>query len=267
VEKVMAKPKDVLLREFLKTRNLAVPKSPPWVHSTASAKLMPILESEKLLAVECSVYKKEKLCYLFVGRAAYKGRDAMNPESWQLPTFVMRFNTPPPLKRIHPFDTGAFHRGRMPDYLTVFALDDFNLGTDQDQIGRMISLYFGTPRRYVDRNALDQEKLKTEHLLNMSHAKVLAVSKLYKEGSTKNYDDRAAVIELQVEQDIPLKKENLLGVVAPEEYLRTPGVRESLLELTSIIETYRLLPLNISQHYGQIYECVEQVYKKAGINI
>lgn len=224
----MTKPREVHLKDFLKNSNLAVPKSPPWVHSTPSAKLIPILREEKLLAVRCTVFKGEKLCYLFVGRAAYKAKDALNPEPWQLPSvFVMRFSSPPPIKRIHPFDTGAFHKGRMPDYLSMFELDDFNVGSDQDQIGRLISLYFDTPRRYIDRNALDQEKLKDEHLLNMSHSKVLAVSKLYKEGSTKNCDDRAAVIELQVEQDIPLKKENLLGVVIPEEYMRTPGVREA----------------------------------------
>lgn len=264
----MAKPKDVLLRDFLTKSNLAVPKSPPWVHSAPSAKLISILEQEKLLAIKCNVFKSEKLCYLFVGRAAYKGKDSLNPEAWQLPSvFVMRFNNPPPLKRIHPFDTGAFQRGRMPDYLTMFELDDFNVGSDHDQIGRLISLYFDAPRRYVDRSALDQEKLKDEHLLNMSHSRVLAVSKLYKEGSTKNYDDRAAAIELQVEQDIPLKKENLLGVVVPEEYMRTPGVRETLLNLTQVIETYRLLPLSISQHYGSIYDCVERGYKRAGINL
>lgn len=94
----------------------AVPKSPPWIHSTASSNLIPILNEEKLLAVKCNVFQGEKLCYLFVGRAAYKGKDALNPEPWQLPTvFVMRFSNPPPLKRIHPFDTGAFERGRMPD--------------------------------------------------------------------------------------------------------------------------------------------------------
>jgi hypothetical protein len=171
----MAKPKDVNLRDFLTNSNLAVPKSPPWIHSTASSRLIPILQEEKLLAVKCNVFKGEKLCYLFVGRAAYKGKDALNPEPWQLPSvFVMRFNTPPPLKRIHPFDTGAFDRARMPDYLTTFKLDDFNVGTDQDQIGRLISLYFETSRRYVDRNANDQKKLKDEHVLTMSHAKVLA---------------------------------------------------------------------------------------------
>jgi hypothetical protein len=264
----MAKPKDVLLRDFLTRSNLAVPKSPPWIHSTASSRLISILQQEKLVAIRCNVFKGEKLCYLFVGRAAYKGKDALNPEPWQLPSvFVMRFNTPPPLKRIYPFDRGAFHRGRMPDYLTAFDMENFDLGSDQDQIGRMISLYFETPRRYVDRNAHDQEKLKVERLLTMSHAKVLAVAKLYKEGSTKNYDDRAAAIELQVEQDIPLKKENLLGVVIPEEYLRTDGVRESLRDLTKVVEPYRLLPLSINQHYGLIYECVERVYKRAGIKI
>ena len=54
----------------------------------------------------------------------------------------------------------------MPDDLTAFKLEDFNLGTDQDQIGRLISLYFETPRRYVDRDANDQKKLKEEHLLD-----------------------------------------------------------------------------------------------------
>lgn len=63
------------------------------------------------------------------------------------------------------------------------------------------------------------------------------------------------------------KKENLLGVVIPEEYQRTPGVVQSLKQLTNVVETYRLLPLNISHHYGLIYECVEQVYKRAGINL
>lgn len=264
----MIKPRKVNLSDFLKNSNLAVPKSPPWVHSTASSNLIPILNEEKLLAVKCNVFKGEKLCYLFVGRAAYKGKDALNPEPWQLPSvFVMRFNNPPPLKRIHPFDTGAFERGVMPDYLTTFKLEDFNVGTDQDQIGRLISLYFGTPRRYVDRDANDQKKLKEEHLLDMSHDKILAVSKLYKEGSTRDCDDRGAVIELQVEEDIPLQKENLLGVVIPEEYQRTPGVVQSLKQLTNVIETYRLLPLSISHYYGLIYECVEQVYKRAGINL
>ena len=112
----MAKPQEVRLREFLKNTNLAVSKSPPWVHSTASSRLLSILQQEKLLAVKCNVFKKDKLCYLFVGRAAYKGRESLNPEPWQLPTvFVMRFDTPPRIKRIYPFDSGAFDRNKMPE--------------------------------------------------------------------------------------------------------------------------------------------------------
>lgn len=111
----MSKPKDVNLRDFLTNSNLAAPKSPPWIHSTASSRLIPILKEEKLLAVKCNVFKGEKLCYLFVGRAAYKGKDALNPEPWQLPSvFVMRFNTPPPLKRIHPSTQGLSTGGGCP---------------------------------------------------------------------------------------------------------------------------------------------------------
>jgi hypothetical protein len=110
-------------------------------------------------------------------------------------------------------------------------------------------------------------KLKENHILDMRHAEIMALGKLYREGSTKNYDDRAAAIEVQVEQDIQLKKENLLGVVLPEEYLRTPGVRDTLKQLTNIIEPYGLLPLSLREHYSSIYQGVNQVYKKAGINI
>jgi hypothetical protein len=264
----MAKPKEVRLREFLVKSNLAAPKTPPWIHSTPSSKLIQILQSEKLLAMRCNVFKGEKLCYLFVGRAAYKGKDAINPQPWQLPSaFVMRFEKPPPLKRIHPFDTGAFKRDRLPDYISTFDLENFEMGTDQAQIGRLISLYFETSRRYVDRRSVDEETIKDEHLLTMSHAEIIALGKLYREGSSKNYDDRAAAIEIQVADDIPLKKENLLGVVIPEEYTRTDGVLESLRQLTKVVETYPLLPLSLNEHYSSIYEAVERIYKKSGIKI
>ncbi|MET4019756.1 hypothetical protein ABIB73_005307 [Bradyrhizobium sp. F1.4.3] len=262
------KPREVRLRDFLRQSNLAEPKTPPWVHSAPSSKLIKIIEDEKLLAMGCNVFKKEKLCYLFVGRAAYKGKDSLNPQPWQLPSvFVMRFATPPPIKRLYPFDTGAFDGNRMPAYLTAFDMENFELGSDQAQIGRLISLYFDTPRRYVDRKSLDEEKIKDEHLLTMSHAEILALGKLYREGSTKNYDDRAAAIEVQIGEDIPLRKEDLLGVVIPEEYARTEGVRESLLNFTNHIETYRLLPLSLNQHYSTIYDCVERIYTRAGVQI
>lgn len=264
----MTKPREVRLRDFLRQSNLAVPKSPPWVHSAPSSKLIRIIQDEKLLAMKCNVFKGEKLCYLFVGRAAYKARDAENPQAWQLPSvFVMRFDTPPAIKRLYPFDTGAFDRHRMPSYLTAFDLENFELGSDPTQIGRLISLYFDTPRRYVDRDSVDEKRIRDEHLLTMSHAEILALGKLYREGSTKNYDDRAAAIEIQIGDDVPLKKENLLGVIIPEEYTRTEGVMESLKKLTRVIETYRLLPLSLRQHYSSIYDCVERVYTRAGISI
>jgi hypothetical protein len=68
----------------------------------------------------------------------------------------------------------------------------------------------------------------------------------YSEGSTSNHDDRAAAIEVQVADDIQLVAENLLGVVVPAEYLRTPGVKQSLKQLTQFVEPYDHFPLGIS---------------------
>ncbi|MBR0954904.1 hypothetical protein [Bradyrhizobium canariense] len=48
--------------------------------------------SHEVVLLSGTTVMEEKLCYLFVGRAAYKGRDSLNPQPWQLPSvFVIRF--------------------------------------------------------------------------------------------------------------------------------------------------------------------------------
>ena len=71
--------------------------------------------------------------------------------------------------------------------------------------------------------------------------------------------------EVQVEEDVVLHRENLLGVVLPSEYTRVSQVVGSLRAITANIETYDILPLNSAAHYGLIYEAVNRLYKKFGI--
>ncbi len=52
------KPREVRLRDFLINSNLANPRSPPWVHSAPSSKLIKIIQDEKLLAISCNVFKR-----------------------------------------------------------------------------------------------------------------------------------------------------------------------------------------------------------------
>jgi hypothetical protein len=163
-----AKPKTISLKDFLSRQNLPGALNLPWVHSASASRLFRIIDDEKLVASACNVFRGDKLCYFFVGRPAYKFKSEGIPSAWQLPiAFVMRFQTPPPIKRAFPFDSGAFHRSLMPDYISMFTLDDYNLGTDPELIGRLISLYFKTPIRYVDRKAVGEEELKEAHSFDM----------------------------------------------------------------------------------------------------
>jgi len=262
----MARP--VKLKDYLSALNVGGTATLPWAHSTSANNLMDIIADGKLLATPCKVFGGDKLCYLFVGRPAFKMKDAANPSTWQLPVaFVIRFHKPPPIKRVFPFDSGAFHDRRLPSYLTMFKMEGYNLSGDPDQIGRLISFYFKSQDRYFHRRPATQEEIQEHHNLNMSHQEILALSRLYHEGSSPEFDDRAAAIEIQVEQDIELRQDNLLGIVMPAEFARVPELMRDMTKLTKNIETYDIMPLGLTHHFALLYQGVKTVYKRAGINI
>src|SRR5712691_5218204 len=101
----------------------------------------------------------------------------------------------------------------------------------------------------------------------MRHAEVIALSRLYHEGSSPDCDDRAAAIELQIEQDIEVRQDNLLGIVMPAEYARVPDLMKSIRSITQNVETYDHFPLGLTSHFALLYQGVKTIYKSAGINI
>ena len=258
----------IRLNEFLPGLNTAVAKTPPIVHSTSAHRLLEILEAGKLLAMPCNVFAGDKLCYCFLGRPAYKAPSVESPSEWQLPiAFILRFDTPPVIKRVFPFDSGAFRLGRFPSYISCFKLEGYELSGDPNNIGRLISFFFKSSERYVGRRAADHQELKEEHNLDMRHQEVLALARLFRESSTAQCDDRAAAVEFQIGEDVALARDNLLGVVIPDEYKRIPGLISAIKSVTGIIQTYPHLPLGTQEHYALIYDRVNTIYKKAGIKL
>jgi hypothetical protein len=184
-----------------------------------------------------------------------------NPSAWQLPVaFVIRFEKPPPIKRIFPFDSGAFHDRRLPDYITMFKMDGYNLAGNPELVGRLVSFYFKSAERYFHRRPASEEEIKEQHNLDMSHAEIIALSRLYHEGSSPDCDDRAAAVEIQIEQDIEIRQDNLLGIVVPD-------LMHAIRTITKNVETYDHFPLGLTSHFALLYEGVKTIYKNAGINI
>jgi hypothetical protein len=258
----------VRLNEFLPLTNAAIAETLPFVHSTMAARIFDILSSEKLLATPCNVFKGEKLCYLFVGRPAYKVKPDENPSEWQLPiVFVLRFPDPPPIKRVFPFDSGAFSGRRLPQFITAFNLNGYDIANERDNIGRIISIFFGSSSNYLKRRVAELDSIAEEHNLDLRHQEILALARLYREGSSPDFDDRAAAIEAQVEADISLTADNVLGIVMPSEYARVQGLLQSIAHITTDIETYDIHPISTAAYYGLVYEAVYRIYRRAGIRV
>jgi hypothetical protein len=251
----------VTLPEFLRAAQAGSVEVPPPVHSTTAANIFDIINAGRLMAAECKVFAKEKLCYLFIGRPSYKKSGKGDVPHWMLPVvFVMKGLEGLPIKRIHPIDTGAFASGRLPDYLTAFELESFALGTDPAEIARVISAFYETTERYMKGESRSIDSIKTEMQIDVRHARIEALVRLYSERSLEEIDDRGRNIEVQIDGDVPLA-ENLLGVVLPDQYSLVPESGRHFRSLGAVVEYYGLYPLNADAHFGLVYEAVTRILR------
>src|SRR5258706_981135 len=101
-----------VLKAFLERNQISRSNPLPLVHTTESYYLKKILKTGYIEARPCNVFTGEKLAYFFVGRAAYKRELSQEAEYWELPSCIVRSFTTHGVKRIFPFDSGAFKAKR-----------------------------------------------------------------------------------------------------------------------------------------------------------
>lgn len=255
------------LADFLETQNTPSLGDLPWFHTTKGSRLLDVINERRLRAMPCEVFHDD-LCYFFVGRPAYKYSIKGQAQNWQLPmVFVMRFEEPPPIARIYPFDSGAFMERRFPDYIQMFGAERYLLGTDASAIQKLIGFYFRDEARYVGRRANSSDDIETRLTLDARHDEIMALAALFQENNNSTFDDRAAAVEVQVPANVALDTGQLLGVILCEERLRTPGVRSALREMTPNILTYPLLPNDFQSYFGVISFQTIELYRKLGYSV
>jgi hypothetical protein len=197
------------LRKLVDAAQEATPRL-PLVHSTDTYLLEEALNKKALQPQECSVFKGEHLTYFFYGRPSYRPNPNADPSGLghHFPIcLILRPSWRPPVKRIFPFDTGAFKNEMYAAYLhKSMQLEDFGLTPNMTTPGKVISIFFGSPSAYM----LGKSELKAE--FDAAEFEAHSYSALIGAKDSNSIDSRGSSIEVQVGEEIKLR--NAVAAVA-----------------------------------------------------
>ena len=255
--------KDFTLAEFLTGQATNFRRSLPLVHSGEAHRLLKILGDGTIKVTPCDTFKEEQLAYFFYGRPAYRKAYA-RPQEYQLPfVMIMKSTCLLSVRRLFPFDSGAFHSNRFPPYITNFPSIDFELASNPSAIDLLVDIFFGSDEDYLHGRAKATGEVSGRRKLGVRHPEVKALCSLYN-GEDVNADDRSRAFELQSDKDVPLK-DQLLGVVMPRPYFDDKRLKKALKEQGVITRSYDVWELSSENYVVALYEQVKSIYQKLGL--
>jgi hypothetical protein len=195
----------------------------PLIHVTAVGVAREIVDSGKLEARACPVFKRN-LLYFFVMRAAYrfKDGDAKSHQINRFPfVFIVKPETVPDPYHVYPFDTGGAVKGVFEAQSDPYVfLEDYELAPTHAAAAGQIAWAFGALEAYLDGN------LRNDILDGVpAHETVtrgfVDIALMARSGSNQP-DKRASAIEVACSHDVPLNG-NVLLAILPKQYLEEDG--------------------------------------------
>jgi hypothetical protein len=250
------------LDRFLQRNSIKPSQGLPLVHSAAAYTIRKIIQTKEIVSKEeCKVFRGEKINYFFVGRPAYKKHYEIEGDYWELPACVILDYKSVPIKRIFPFDTGAFDM--YPDFIKIMDRSDFEVSSTNQAVERLIGSFFISTSSYFKlrpRNASDFER---RFEIGTLDEEIKALYKLIL-SKTGKYDDRRFSIEVQSDPVVALT-DNVLAVVFPEEYCESDQYMAWVeQDLKAIPLPYQSFPLKKEFYYYAMYEAVLKFYQSRG---
>lgn len=222
------------------------------------------MASKSLTPTECPVFVGEELIYLFYGKPSYKV-GGTTQKNWLMPIcFLIKMNSLHSIKRIYPFDSGAFSAGRHPDYIKTFDIGEFEvLGTNDPS--KIVGAFFKTIMDYFRLTPREESQFRGEHSLGIMDHEILALRDLAGDSSLEGIDDRRFCVEIQTEDEIHLTPSNVQAVILPYDYFENPLVVrfvETDLEATPL--PYDSFSLSSAEHTAIVYSKVLEFLRLEG---
>ncbi|MBD9541303.1 hypothetical protein IB276_17750 [Ensifer sp. ENS04] len=250
-------------KEFLKKNSIVPSGELPLVHSTPAYRLESIISNDEIVPSKCDVFETP-LTYFFVGRPAYKVSGSNGEaEYWELPAcFIFEYTMVKVPDKVFPFDSGAFHHGRMPSYVSVMNRDEFDVHEIVDAPTKIIGAYFPDLAAYMKGQPKDTGTFQKEFTLGVFETEAKALHRLSLERHNSRVDDRRLSVELATSETFDLKIDRPLAVIAPDEYFADAQFSSKVTgDWGAVPISYPLSSLSTDQYYGLIYDRIETFYR------
>jgi hypothetical protein len=235
----------------------------PVIHTTSAYAAKQIIKGDLIRPRPCDTFKGEELTYLFYGRPSYKKiGDSQIAQYWELPSlFVMDYDAID-LKRIYPFDTGAF--GKFPNFISMMPLEEFELAASLGAPQRLVSAFFVDPDRYFRLRPRDARDFNGRFDVTATDEEIRALHQLALSYSER-IDDRRFAIEIQTECEIKLRDSGLKAVIIPEEYCESDELVKLIESHGADIIPYPTHSLKQEMYYHTIYNILFELYREMGL--
>lgn len=234
----------------------------PLFHSCSGEQFRRIIGSGQILTSMCAEFS-EDLLYLFYGKPSYRLLDDDNTRDLgHFPSsFIVRCNHLGGVKRIFPFDSGAFFHNILSDVCGHFStkpeakvgIESYDLGSELDRLAKFINVFYGGDKAYfnvephLDRSSLKGMCFELSRLLDLaqSHAK-------------HKWDGRATTAEVQIESPINLDGASIEAVIIPAQLISNdPDLQNFFYDQGIDVETYnaaRTKPNSVTDLISKVAE-------------
>jgi hypothetical protein len=173
----------------------------------------------------------------------------------------------PKLKRVFPFDTGAFEAQLYKEFFDKNSqLEDFELDPSLEEVRKFVGTFYQDHKEYFTGMTRKNVSLGTRQFEAQG---IYELCRLPGEQRTKyplgKRDERSSAIEIQISDPISLAG-SVIAIIIPEPYLDDPNVKDALSRWdVKAIEVYSTLHnLGGEAWVGQIYAIVRKLYDRLG---
>jgi len=230
----------------------------PLVHTTDAFQFLGMMEGGSITPQDCPVFEGEALTYYFYGRPAFRPNaheEATGLEHYFPVCLIFKPSTAVAIRRVFPFDSGAFHGGHYAAYVhRHMKLGDFALEIDPSTPAKIVTRFYGSNEAYLfSKDPVDNvpaDQLEARSYVGLAAAK-----------GGNAVDSRGSGVEVQGEVSLNLDA-CLEAVILPVSFVKTATgdrLRSKGIEVLGYATMGRMKP---SEHMGSITEVCASYYAR-----